>query len=338
MAKRIGINGFGRIGRLVFRNLMEQVDGNIEVVALNDIAPLDNLAYLLRHDSIQPRPPETNIEARDDVLVWGDHEIRYSQIESPTELPWDEAEVDIVIESSGLFTHREDSEKHLEAGAKTVVITAPAKGNVTTVCPGINEEMFEPGKERIVSIASCTTNAIAPVAKVLNDNFDIEHGSLTTVHAYTSSQTIVDGPSKKWRRGRAAANNIVPTTTGAAVATTEVLPELKGKMDGMAIRVPVLTGSIIDFVAHTEQRVTVDAVNDAMREAAAGDKMQGILGVSDEELVSSDIVGSSYSSLVDASSTMTFGDRMVKVLAWYDNEWGYARRVADFAEYVASRG
>ncbi|MFU8806647.1 MAG: type I glyceraldehyde-3-phosphate dehydrogenase, partial [Bradymonadaceae bacterium] len=221
------------------------------------------------------------------------------------------------------------------AGAGRVIITAPGKGDVLTVCMGINEDAIDADKHRIISNASCTTNALAPVAKVLDENFGIVQGSLTTIHAYTSSQNIVDGPAKKWRRGRAGAFNIVPTSTGAAVATTEVLPRLKGKMNGMAIRVPVLTGSIIDFVAWTNEKVSVDSVNSAMRDAASSDRLRGILGVTDEELVSADIVGTTESAIIDAPSTMTFGDYMVKVLAWYDNEWAYAKRVFDLADYMA---
>ncbi len=336
MATRIAINGFGRIGRLVFRNLMEEITDGVEVVALNDVAPLDNLAYLLRHDSIQPTPTDTLISVRDHRLVWNDRQIRYSQITEPEELPWDEAEIDLVIESSGHFTSETEAKKHLDAGARRVLISAPAKGDILTLSLGVNEEFYDPGEHFIISNASCTTNALAPVAKVLDDNFGIVQGALTTVHAYTNSQTLVDGPSKKWRRGRSAAHNIVPTTTGAAIATTKVLPQLKGKMDGMAIRVPVLAGSIIDFVATTREEVTIDSVNRAFHEASRTNKLGGILGITNEELVSSDIIASPFSSLVDANSTMTFGNHMVKVLSWYDNEWAYARRTAELARYLTN--
>jgi glyceraldehyde 3-phosphate dehydrogenase len=329
---KIGINGFGRIGRFAFRHLM--ADDQHEVVAINDVAPLDNLAYLLRHDSVQ-RAPEVEISAKNGTLRWGDREIEYTTIEDPAELGWGHKGVELVIESSGLFRSAADARRHLRAGADRVLLTAPGKGDMLTICMGVNEEAFNPNGHEIISNASCTTNALAPVAKVIDEQFGIVQGALTTVHAYTSSQSIVDGPSKKWRRGRAAAVSIVPTTTGAAKATTEVLPHLEGKLDGMAMRVPVAAGSVIDFVAWTEREVSVDAMNDAMRNAAGSDRLEGILGVSDEELVSADIVGSTYSSLVDANSTMTFGDHMVKVLAWYDNEWGYARRVADLANYIA---
>ena len=335
MSTHIAINGFGRIGRLVFRQLMERAggEGAVQVVAINDIAPLDNLAYLLRFDSAQ-RVPDATIEVRHDVLTWNGHEVAYLDEKDPSALPWGDRNVEVVVESSGIFTHRDEAAKHLEAGAKRVVITAPAKGDVVTICPGVNDGMYDPDRDQIVSNASCTTNCLAPVAKVLHDRFGIEQGALTTVHGYTTSQGIVDSPAKKWRRGRAGAVNIVPTSTGAAVATTSVLPELAGKLDGMAMRVPVITGSVIDFVATTQQRVTPEEVNDAFREAARG-AMQGILGVSDDELVSSDIIGNPLSALVDAPSTMCFGEHMVKVIAWYDNEWGYACRVADWVEHIA---
>jgi glyceraldehyde 3-phosphate dehydrogenase len=332
MATRVGINGFGRIGRMVFRHLME--DGRLQVVGLNDIAPLDNLAYLLKYDSVHPRP-SADIRAEGGLLHWDKAEVEFTQVKNPAELPWKKRGVEIVIEASGHFTKREDAAKHLDAGAKCVIITAPGKGADLTVCMGVNEDRLDLAKHLVISNASCTTNCLAPVAKVLNDEFGIISGVLTTVHAYTASQALVDGPSKKWRRGRAAALSIIPTTTGAAVATTEVLPELKGKIDGLAMRVPVACGSVIDFTVHTERPATAESVNAAFRKAAGGDRMKGILGVSDEELVSSDVIGSELSSLVDSASTMVMGDRMVKVLAWYDNEWGYARRVADLAWFVS---
>lgn len=331
MTTRVGLNGFGRIGRLVLRHL--QTEDEIEVAAINDIAPLDNLAYLLRHDSVHTSP-NADIEAGDGVLHWNDETIRFTSIRNPAELPWEELDVDVAIEATGLFRKRDDAARHLTAGAERVVITAPGKGADLTVCMGVNENEFDANEHTVISNASCTTNCLAPVARVLDETFGIETGFLTTVHAYTSSQGIVDSPSSKWRRGRAAAENIVPTSTGAAIATTKVLPQLDGKMDGLAMRVPTPDGSIIDFVANTEERVSVERVNDAFRRAAASDRMSGILGVSDDELVSSDIVGSEYSALVDAPSTMVLGEHTVKVLAWYDNEWGYARRVVDLVDYV----
>jgi len=338
MGIRVAVNGFGRIGRLVFRHLMNDADGDVDlqVVALNDIAPLDNLAYLLRHDSVHGNP-STHIAARDGELRWGDRTIDFTSERDPAELPWRELQVDVVIEASGAFTRRDDAARHLEAGAERVILTAPGKDADLTVCVGVNEDRFDPEAHQVISNASCTTNCLAPVARVLDEKFGIESGLLTTVHAYTSSQGIVDAPSKKWRRGRAAATSIVPTTTGAAVATTEVLPELEGKLDGLAMRVPVPDGSICDFVIQSEQPGTPQAVNAAFREAAKSDRLEGILGVSDEEIVSADIVGSTYSALIDAQSTMVVRDHTIKVLAWYDNEWGYARRVVDLVRHVSEK-
>jgi glyceraldehyde 3-phosphate dehydrogenase len=333
MKKKVAINGFGRIGRLVFRHIMEKGDG-LDVVAINDIAPLDNLAYLLKYDSVHAKPTET-IEVQDNTLRWGSKEIRFLSERDPANLPWEEMEVELAIEASGLFTKREGAAKHLQAGAKRVLVTAPAKGADATICMGVNDDVYDPAKDKIVSNASCTTNCLAPVAKVLDEKFGIKTGFLTTVHAVTNSQALVDSPNKKMRRGRSAAASIVPTTTGAAIATTKVLPQLEGKMDGLAVRVPVIDGSIIDFVVETEKPVTVEKVNQAFRDAAETDRMRGILGVTDDELVSADIIDSTYSALVDAQSTMTLGDHTVKVLAWYDNEWGYSRRVADLAEFIS---
>ena len=334
MATRVAINGFGRVGRLVFRHLMD-AEG-LEVVGLNDVVPLDNLVYLLKYDSVHRRP-DVEVGSSEGTLHWGDDAVEFFSERDPSDLPWKEMEVEMVLEASGIFTKRDDAAKHLDAGAGRVIVTAPSKGADVTVCLGVNEGDYDPEAHTVISNASCTTNCLAPVAKVLDDAFGIRWGFLTTVHAYTSSQAIVDAPSKKWRRGRAAAANIVPTTTGAAVATTLVLPHLEGKLDGLAMRVPVTNGSIIDFVANTGKPVSVEKVNDAMREAAESEGMKGILGFSDEELVSQDIVGSEYSALVDGPSTMVLGENTAKVLAWYDNEWGYGRRVVDLAEYVAGR-
>ena len=332
MTTKVAVNGFGRIGRLVFRHLFNNQE--LDVVAINDIAPLDNLLYLLKYDSVQ-KNPEQKIEQKEKGFVFGGKEIVFTSEKDPVNLPWQEMDVDIVIESTGFFTDREGASKHLKAGAKKVIISAPAKNPDQTFCMGVNEEIYDPQKHEIISNASCTTNCLAPVAKVLDEEFGIESGLLTTIHAFTSSQKIVDSPSKKWRRGRAASESIVPTTTGAAIATTLVLPQLKGKMDGMAVRVPIPAGSIIDFVVHTEKPVTVESVNQAFRDAADSEGMNGILGVTDEELVSIDIIGSRYSSLVDLEQTMVIGEHAVKVLSWYDNEWGYALRCVDLAEYVA---
>ncbi len=333
--RKVAINGFGRIGRLVFRQMM--ACENLEVVAINDIAPLDNLAYLLRHDSVHV-DPKVEVSADQHGIWWGDQLIRFTSERDPAALPWEELNVDIAVESTGFFTKREDAAKHMEAGAKRVIISAPGKGVDLTVCLGVNEDQYDPKKHYVVSNASCTTNCLAPVAKVLDDEFGIVTGFLTTIHAYTSSQAIVDAPSKKWRRGRAAAASVVPTTTGAAIATTIVLPHLEGKLDGMAMRVPVPDGSVIDFVVRTEKPLSVEKVNATFRVAAEENaRMKGILGVTDDELVSSDIIGSPYSALVDLKSTMALGDYTAKVIAWYDNEWGYARRVVDLTSYVGER-
>jgi len=334
MLNKVAVNGFGRIGRLVLRQLIDHEV--LDVVAVNDIAPLDNLLYLLRYDSVQENP-KPEIKMNDGSFTFGEKEIRFTSERDPAKLPWESLGVDIVIESTGFFTDHEGASKHIEAGAERVIISAPGKNIERTICMGVNEEALVPHKDKIISNASCTTNCLAPVAKVLDEHFGIQSGLLTTIHAYTSSQAIVDSPMKKWRRGRAGAVSMVPTTTGAAIATTKVLPQLKGKMDGMAIRVPIPVGSIIDFVAHTEKPVSVESVNQAFREAADSPGLKGILGVTDEELVSADIVGSTYSALVDLNSTMIIGDQDVKVLAWYDNEWAYALRCVDLAAYVADR-
>jgi glyceraldehyde 3-phosphate dehydrogenase len=334
MSTRVAINGFGRIGRLALRHLITHE--TLDVVAVNDIAPLDNLLYLLQYDSVQENP-KREIQLKEDSFIFGEKEITFTSEKDPTNLPWKDLGVEIVIESTGFFTDCEGASKHLEAGAKRVIISAPAKNVELTICMGVNERDFDPNKDQIISNASCTTNCLAPVAKVLDENFGIQSGLLTTIHAYTSSQAIVDSPKRKWRRGRAGAVSIVPTTTGAAIATTKVLPQLKGKMDGMAIRVPIPVGSIIDFVVHTEKPVSVESVNQAFRDAASSNNMKGILGVTDEELVSADIVGSPYSALVDLNSTMIIGEQDVKVLAWYDNEWAYALRCVDLAAYIAGQ-
>ena len=331
MNKKVAINGFGRIGRLVFRQIL--IGQELDVVAVNDIAPLDNLLYLLKHDSVQISPA-ISFEMEGNKMNWYGREITFLSERNPEDLPWKEMGVDIVIESSGIFTKREDAAKHLKAGASHVIISAPSKDADITVCMGVNEWDIDPKEHLVISNASCTTNCLAPVAKVLDEVFGIEYGFLTTIHAYTSSQSIVDAPSKKWRRGRAGAVSIVPKTTGAAIATTLVLPQLKGKVDGLAMRVPIPVGSIIDFVAQTEKPVSVERVNNAFKEAAESNQLKGILGVTEEELVSADIVGNNHSAIVDAQSTMVLGDHTVKVLAWYDNEWGYARRVADLAIYI----
>lgn len=331
MTPRVAINGFGRIGRAFLRILLSRQPAvNLEVVAVNDLTDPENLAYLLQFDSAYGRFPQT-VRAVDGHLHIGEHKVRVLSERDPAQLPWKELGVDLVIESTGFFTKREGAAKHLEAGAKKVIISAPAKGADLTVVLGVNDDQYDPERHHIVSNASCTTNCLAPVAKVLLDRFGIETGFLTTCHAYTATQAIVDRPDPKdFRRGRSAAVSIVPSTTGAATAVAEVLPVLKGKMDGLALRVPTLTGSIIDFVARTEQPLTKEAVNQAFVEAAEG-PMRGILAIAPGEIVSADIIGDPHSSIVDLSCTMTLGDRTVKVLSWYDNEYGYASRLVDLA-------
>ena len=331
---KVAINGFGRIGRLGLRHLINH--DSLEVVAVNDIAPLDNLLYLLRYDSVQENPKQ-EIKINANSFTFDGKEILFTSEKDPTDLPWKDLGVEIVIDSTGFFTSHEGASKHIEAGAKRVIISAPGKNVERTICMGVNQGDFDPAKDQVISNASCTTNCLAPVAKVLDENFEIKSGLLTTIHAYTSSQAIVDAPQKKWRRGRAGAVSMVPTTTGAAIATTKVLPQLKGKMDGMAIRVPIPVGSIIDFVAHTGKPVSVESVNQAFRDAASTPGLKGILGVTEDELVSADIVGSKYSALVDLNSTMIIGDHDVKVLAWYDNEWAYALRCVDLAAFIAGK-
>ncbi|MCL4472583.1 MAG: type I glyceraldehyde-3-phosphate dehydrogenase [Actinobacteria bacterium] len=335
MSTKVAINGFGRIGRLTFRQMLQERDG-LEVVAINDVGSLDNLAYLLKHDSVYSSP-EADIEVSDSTLSWGDCDVRFLQMKDPAQLPWGEMGIDTVIESSGRFTDKVDAARHLEAGAKRVIITAPAKAPDITICMGVNEEKYDPAEHMVISNASCTTNCLAPVAKVLDEEFGIVEGFLTTVHALTSSQSVVDMPHKHWRRGRSGAANIVPTTTGATKAVAETLPQLRGKINGLAMRVPVITGSIIDFVANTERTVDEEIVNAAFQKHAQSERMRGILGYSDEELVSSDVSGSTYSAVVDAQSTMAINGHTVKVLAWYDNEWGYSRRVVDLTEYTAGK-
>jgi glyceraldehyde 3-phosphate dehydrogenase len=335
MTTRVAINGFGRIGRSFLRALLSQPERGLEVVAVNDLTEPENLAYLLQFDSAYGRLPQT-VSVADGHLHVGSHKIRVLAERDPAQLPWKDLGVELVIESTGLFTKREGAAKHLEAGAKKVIISAPAKGADLTVVIGVNDDQYDPERHHIVSNASCTTNCLAPLAKILLDRFGIETGFLTTCHAYTATQAIVDRPDPKdYRRGRSAAVSIVPSTTGAATAVAEVLPALKGKMDGLALRVPTLTGSIVDFVVRTERPITKEAVNQAFVEAAEG-PMRGILAIAPPHIVSADIIGDPHSSIVDLESTMTLGDRTVKVLSWYDNEYGYASRLVDLAAKMAA--
>jgi glyceraldehyde 3-phosphate dehydrogenase len=333
---RVAINGFGRIGRQVFKAILERYPDEVEVVAINDLTDNETLAHLLRYDSTYGAF-DADVEATETTITvdQGDQRIEIQALaeRDPAKLPWGDLDVDIVIESTGRFTDADKARAHITAGAKKVIITAPAKGEDITICLGVNDEQYDPEQHTIISNASCTTNCLAPVAKVLNDSFGIRRGLMTTVHSYTMDQNLQDNVHKDLRRARAAAMNIVPTTTGAAKAVALVIPELKGKFDGYALRVPTPTVSIVDFVVELERPATVEEINTAFREAADGD-MEGILGVSDEPLVSSDYIGTELSSIVDLPLTMQMGDNLVKIVSWYDNEWGYSCRVADLAAIV----
>ncbi|MEW6489469.1 MAG: type I glyceraldehyde-3-phosphate dehydrogenase [Thermodesulfobacteriota bacterium] len=323
---RIAINGFGRIGRSVFR-LLEARD-EMEVVAVNDLADVQALAYLLRHDTIMGAFPG-NVTVEGDVLRSPRQTVRMLSLRNPGELPWKELGIDYVIEATGVFRKREQLQAHLDAGAGRVVLTVPAKDEIdATVVIGVNEDQLRP-EHRIVSNASCTTNCLAPLAAVLDREFGIERGLMTTVHAYTNDQRLADVPHSDWRRSRAAAENTIPTTTGAARAVGKVLPHLKGRLDGMAMRVPVPDGSIVDLVVLLREIVSVQKINDAVRAAAETDRLRGVLRYSEAPLVSSDIIGDPHSSIFDAPLTQTIGEHAAKVLSWYDNEWGYSNRVVD---------
>ena len=327
----LGINGFGRIGRLVFRAMMEKAPDAFEVKAINDLTDAETLAHLLRYDSIHGRYPG-KVEAKGDRLVVDGREILVVSEPDPAELPWGKLGVEVVLESTGRFREREQAEKHLQAGAKKVLISAPAKGEDVTIVLGVNDEMLKP-EHTIVSNASCTTNSLAPMVKVLNDSFGIERGLMTTVHSYTNDQRILDFPHKDLRRARAAAMNIIPTTTGAAKAIGKVVPELDGKMNGLALRVPTPDGSVTDLVAVLKREVTADEVNEAFKKAAEGE-MKGILEYCEDPIVSTDIIHNPASCIFDAGSTMVVGN-LVKVLGWYDNEWGYSCRCVELLQKMA---
>ncbi|NDJ53743.1 MAG: type I glyceraldehyde-3-phosphate dehydrogenase [Chloroflexi bacterium] len=335
MATKIAINGFGRIGRQILRIVRQSYADDFDVVAFNDLGNLQTMAHLFKYDSTYGAYPGTVEAADDGLVVDGDH-IKALSEKDPATLPWGDMGVDIVIESTGVFTKREGAAKHLEAGAKKVIISAPAKQEDLTVVLGVNEDLYEPENHHIVSNASCTTNCLAPAAKVIHDEFNIQHGLMTTIHAYTANQNILDGPHKDLRRARAAALNIIPTTTGAAKALALVIPDLKGKFDGYALRVPTPTVSIVDFVATVEKSTTREEVLECFRQAAEG-RMKGILALSEEPLVSNDLRGSSFSSIVDAEFTNVMEDNMIKVVTWYDNEWGYSVRTVDLAKYMGER-
>lgn len=331
MAVKVAINGFGRIGRLAFRLMFG--DSNFEIVALNDLTDAKTLAYLLKYDTSHGNYKIDSIESKDGAIVIDGKEIKILAERDPESLPWKEMGIDVVIESTGFFTSKDGAEKHIKAGAKKVIVSAPAKGDVKTIVYNVNHEDLD-GNETVISGASCTTNCLAPIAKILNDNFEIESGLMTTIHAYTNDQSTLDAPHKDLRRGRAAAANIVPTSTGAAVAVGKVLPELNGKLDGGAMRVPVTTGSLVDLTLKLKKEVSVEEINSAMKAAS-----NETLGYNEDAIVSSDIVGINYGSLFDSTLTKLLdvdGDQLVKVVSWYDNEMSYTSQLVRLAKYVGS--
>jgi glyceraldehyde 3-phosphate dehydrogenase len=334
MAKtRVGINGFGRIGRNFFRAHLER-GGDFDVVAINDLGDAKTMGHLLKFDSVLGQLHE-DVEVGDGVIRAGKTELKVLSERDPAGLPWDDLDVDLVIESTGFFTDRDGAQKHIDAGAKKVVISAPATDPDLTVVLGVNDDMYDPEQHHIVSNASCTTNCVAPLAKVLHDNYTIEQGFMTTIHAYTNDQQILDLPHKDLRRARAAAINLIPTSTGAARAIGLVMPDLKGKVDGISVRAPVPVGSITDLVVRLGRDVTIDEVNDAYRGAADSGRLEGILRYADDALVSTDIIHSQYSCIVDSELTMANG-QLVKVFGWYDNEWGYSCRLVDVVSKIAA--
>ncbi len=336
MTTRVGINGFGRIGRLVLRATNERYPDKLEIAAVNDLTDAKTNAHLLKYDTTYGAYPG-HVEASNGDLVVDGRSIRVFSERDPAKIPWSEMGVDLVVESTGLFTDAEKAGGHLEGGAKKVIISAPARGEDLTIVLGVNEHLYDAANHKIVSNASCTTNCFATMVKVLHDSFGVEHGVMSTIHSYTNDQAILDQRHPDLRRARAAAANIIPTSTGAARAVGLVLPELNGKLDGIAFRVPTITGSITDFVATVSRDVTVDEINAAYQEAADG-QMKGILEYSDEPLVSSDFKGNSHSCIIDGLSTMVMQGRMVKVMGWYDNEWGYSCRTADLCALIADKG
>jgi glyceraldehyde 3-phosphate dehydrogenase len=336
MATKIGINGFGRVGRLTLRAVNQYHKGRLEVAAVNDLTDAKTNAHLLKWDSTYgPYPGE--VKATDDSITVNGQKVKVLAERDPASIKWGALGVDIVIESTGLFTDATKAAAHLKGGAKKVIISAPAKNEDITIVLGVNQEQYNPEKHNVISNASCTTNCIAPVVKVLHQSFGLQKGLMTTIHAYTNDQRLLDTFHKDPRRARSAALNIVPTTTGAARAVTQVMPELKGKLHGLAFRVPVATVSVVDLVADLDREVTVEEVNRALAEAAAGN-LKGILEYCREELVSTDFKGNPASSIVDALGTMVIAGNMVKVLSWYDNEWGYSCRLADLAQYLVGKG
>jgi glyceraldehyde 3-phosphate dehydrogenase len=332
MATRVGINGFGRIGRNFFR-AQQQLSADVEIVALNDLGDAKTMAHLLKYDSVLG-PFAGDVELGDGVIRAGGEEMKMFSERDPASLPWGDLGVDVVLESTGFFTDRAGAQKHLDAGAKKVLISAPAKDPDVTIVLGVNDRDYDPASHDIVSNASCTTGCLAPVVKVLNQAFGIRHGVMTTVHAYTSDQQLLDAPHKDYRRARSAAVNLVPTSTGAAKAIGLLIPELAGRLQGFAVRVPVPTASLVDLTVEVEHATSAQAVNNAIRERADQRELTGILAYSEDSLVSTDIVRSPYSSVFDSGLTLVTGETQVKVIAWYDNEWGYSSRLADLAQRV----
>ncbi len=336
MKTKIGINGFGRIGKAVLKASLEG-NWDVEVVAINSTSGPKKHSHIFKYDSLYGRVNE-EVKATDDALFVGDKKIQFTAFRDPAEIPWGEMGVDIVIESTGKFLTKETAAKHLEGGAKKVILSAPGKGGEDkTIVMGVNQEEYDAKSHNIVSNASCTTNCLAPVAKVLEDSFGIKNGLMTTVHAFTNDQRILDLPHKDLRRARAAGESIIPTTTGAAKAVAKVIPSLEGKLNGMAMRVPTPVVSVVDLVVELNKNVTIEEVNEALKKAAEG-SMEGVLGYSEEPLVSIDYKKDSRSSIVDGLSTVMVGDNMVKVISWYDNEWGYSTRIVDLAQYIAKKG
>lgn len=335
MSIKVAINGFGRIGRNAFKIAQEKLNKDIEIVAINDLTDTATLAHLLKYDSLFGHFNGT-VEVKENSLVVNGKEVKVFAERDPKNLPWKELGIDVVIESTGLFTKKEKAMAHVEAGAKKVIISSPATDEDITIVLGVNEKNYNPEKDVIISNASCTTNCLAPFAKVLDDKFGIVKGLMNTIHSYTNDQRILDLPHKDLRRARAAAQSIIPTSTGAAKAVGKVLPQLKGKLNGFSLRVPTPTVSITDLTAELKRNVTVEEVNAALKEASEGE-MKGILGYSEEPLVSMDYRGDSRSSIIDALSTMVIEGNMVKVVSWYDNEWGYSNRIVDLVNYIAER-
>ncbi|MBS7650685.1 MAG: type I glyceraldehyde-3-phosphate dehydrogenase [Candidatus Bathyarchaeia archaeon] len=337
MVYRVAINGFGRIGRNFYRATLsdQEFKSLLEVNVVNDVTDAKTLAHLLKYDSVLGRL-NVGVKVIDDGFEVDGRKVKVLTHKDPSNLPWRNMDIDYVVESTGLFTNREDASKHISAGAKKVVITAPARDPDVTIVLGVNEHTYDPGKHSIISMASCTTNCIAPIVKVLNDNFGINYGLMSTCHAYTNDQRLLDLPHRDLRRARAACLSIIPTTTGAARAVTEVIPELKGRLDGVALRVPVPNGSIVDFVAQTKKPVTVEKVNAAMK-AAAQTTLKGIMEYTEEPIVSVDIVGNPHSAVIDGQSTMVIGENLIKVFGWYDNEWAFSCRLVDLLKYMVKK-